>query len=149
MSDIKRPPRDDAPPALDRAAVEALEEAARAAESVWNPPYSGAETPPVIVALRFTELATATNVLQLCAAWKDAQILGEAMSANRDLGASNDELRLRVHRLETALRSAEAALSDIGDAEREEGDDLAWCEHRAAEALPTVRAALEGSKSHA
>lgn len=41
-----------------------------------------------------------------------------------------------------ALQYAEAALSDIGDAEREEGDDLAWCENRAAEALPTIRGVL-------
>ena len=38
-----------------------------------------------------------------------------------------------------ALVKAEAALADIGDAEREPGDDLAWCERRAAEALPFVR----------
>jgi hypothetical protein len=38
-----------------------------------------------------------------------------------------------------ALRYAEAALSDIGDADREPGDDLAWCENRAAQALPRVR----------
>lgn len=42
-----------------------------------------------------------------------------------------------------ALRTAEAALSDIGDAEREPTDDVAWCENRAAEALPEVRAALQ------
>jgi hypothetical protein len=42
----------------------------------------------------------------------------------------------------TALKTAEAALADIGDATREPGDDLAWCEARAAQALPAVRAAL-------
>lgn len=41
-----------------------------------------------------------------------------------------------------ALVKAEAALADIGDADREPGDDLAWCERRAAEALPFVREAL-------
>ena len=41
-----------------------------------------------------------------------------------------------------ALELAEAALSDIGDASREQGDDLAWCEARAKEVLPAVRAAL-------
>lgn len=41
-----------------------------------------------------------------------------------------------------ALVKAEAALADIGDAEREPGDDLAWCERRAAETLPVVREAL-------
>ena len=41
-----------------------------------------------------------------------------------------------------ALKIAEAALADIGDADREPGDDIAWAERRAAEALPKVRAAL-------
>jgi hypothetical protein len=41
-----------------------------------------------------------------------------------------------------ALRTAEAALADIGDADREPGDDVEWCERRAAEALPLVRAAI-------
>jgi hypothetical protein len=45
-----------------------------------------------------------------------------------------------------ALETAEAALADIGDATREPGDDLAWCERRAAQALPEVRAALKGQK---
>ena len=42
----------------------------------------------------------------------------------------------------TALEIAECALSDIGDAEREPGDDVAWCEARAAEAIPSVRNAI-------
>lgn len=45
--------------------------------------------------------------------------------------------------LRAALVLAEAALSDIGDADREPGDDVAWCERRAAQALPEVRQALE------
>jgi hypothetical protein len=48
--------------------------------------------------------------------------------------------------LRSALKTAEAALADIGDATREPGDDLAWCERRAAQALPAVRAALKGMK---
>jgi hypothetical protein len=47
-----------------------------------------------------------------------------------------------------ALRTAEAALADIGDADREPGDDVEWCERRAAEALPLVRAAIAKAKSH-
>lgn len=47
-----------------------------------------------------------------------------------------------VVELRDALAYAEAALADIGDAERWPGDDLAWCEQRAAAALPRVRAAL-------
>lgn len=48
----------------------------------------------------------------------------------------------RVRELERALRVAEATLADIGDADREPGDDLAWCERRAEQALPTVRKTL-------
>lgn len=47
-----------------------------------------------------------------------------------------------MNNLREALEIAEAALADIGDADREPGDDLAWCERRAAQALPLVRAAL-------
>ena len=48
--------------------------------------------------------------------------------------------------LRSALKTAEAALADIGDATREPGDDLAWCERRAAQALPEVRKALRETK---
>jgi hypothetical protein len=48
--------------------------------------------------------------------------------------------------LREALKTAEAALADIGDATREPGDDLAWCERRAAQALPEVRKALRETK---
>lgn len=49
---------------------------------------------------------------------------------------------VRIEGLVRALEIAEAALADIGDADREPGDDVAWCEARAAEALPEVRAVL-------
>jgi hypothetical protein len=55
-------------------------------------------------------------------------------------------LSAEVERLRTALKLAEAALSDIGDADREPGDDVAWCERRAAEPLPIVRSALKEPK---
>ena len=45
-----------------------------------------------------------------------------------------------------ALELAEAGLADIGDADREPGDDLAWCERRAAEPLPVIRAAIAAAK---
>jgi hypothetical protein len=48
-----------------------------------------------------------------------------------------------------ALELAEAAMADIGDADREPGDDIAWAEHRAAEDLPRVRHALETWRDHA
>lgn len=58
--------------------------------------------------------------------------------------ASPDTAALRAHieRLKSALETAEAALADIGDADREPGDDVDWCEKRAAQALPEVRQAL-------
>jgi len=55
------------------------------------------------------------------------------------------DLALEVERLKADLRFAEAALADIGDAEREEGDDIAWCERRAAKALPRIRATIRAA----
>ena len=40
------------------------------------------------------------------------------------------------------LSYAESALGDIGDADREPGDNLEWCEGRAAAALPRIRKLL-------
>jgi hypothetical protein len=69
-----------------------------------------------------------TNQDRLCADRKEREMTDEKRAAD---DAERD-----------ALVIAEAALADIGDAEREPGDDLAWCERRAAQALPAVRAAL-------
>jgi hypothetical protein len=41
-----------------------------------------------------------------------------------------------------ALELAETALADIGDADRELGDDLAWAEARAAQDLLRIRRAI-------
>jgi len=41
-----------------------------------------------------------------------------------------------------ALVVAEAGLADIGDADRDPTDDLAWCEKRAAQALAIPRQAI-------
>jgi hypothetical protein len=60
----------------------------------------------------------------------------------RRLCAVNEELL-------GALKLAEAGLADIGDADREPGDDLAWCERRAAEPLPAVRAAIAKARGAA
>ena len=68
----------------------------------------------------------------------NAALIAAAPDLHRELTAA----LAREAGLREALRIAEAALSDIGDAEREEGDDLAWCERRASEAIPIVRAAL-------
>lgn len=59
----------------------------------------------------------------------------KAAAVLRRLHAVNQELLW-------ALKLAEAGLADIGDADREPGDDLAWCESRAADPLPAVRAAI-------
>ncbi len=62
------------------------------------------------------------------------------------------ELR-RLHsvnaQLLEALELAEAGLADIGDADREPGDDLEWCERRAAKPLPVIRAAIAAAKGEA
>jgi hypothetical protein len=64
-------------------------------------------------------------------------------TANWQHAMNADEAAAEIERLRTALACAEAALADIGDATRYPGDDVAWCEARAAEALPCVRAALK------
>jgi hypothetical protein len=66
------------------------------------------------------------------------QFIGRARQAADRIEADAAE----IERLRDVLAYAEAALADIGDADREPGDDVAWCEARAAEALPRVRDAL-------
>ncbi|WP_139291339.1 hypothetical protein [Paracoccus sp. SM22M-07] len=75
----------------------------------------------------------------------DAQAYREAFPVNTALAedaARAHDLALEVERLKADLRFAEAALADIGDVEREDGDDLPWCERRAAKALPRIRATI-------
>lgn len=78
------------------------------------------------------------------ARWPEGQPEANArlIAAAPDLLSEVLRLREQAEAMAAALRKAEAALADIGDAEREPGDDLEWCEQRAAEALPAVRAAL-------
>jgi hypothetical protein len=52
------------------------------------------------------------------------------------------DLRTAAQQALEALMIAEAALADIGDADRELSDDVAWCEERAARALAAPRAAI-------
>lgn len=54
----------------------------------------------------------------------------------------NDQERAVMQKVLEALVIAEAGLADIGDADREQGDDVAWCEARAAAALEGPRAAI-------
>lgn len=54
-----------------------------------------------------------------------------------------NDLRAAAEAALEALVIAEAGLADIGDADREPGDDLAWCEQRASEALDAPRKAIE------
>jgi hypothetical protein len=79
--------------------------------------------------------------------WKDERdALREVVesTAAADEFLENPAAIYRLARMaRAALKTAEAALADIGDSDREPGDDLAWCERRAAQALPAVRAALE------
>lgn len=72
--------------------------------------------------------------------------LFEELAAFRTEYVDAPKLTAERDKLKTALKEAEAALADIGDAEREPSDNLAWCEARAAKALPTVRASLGGYK---
>ena len=70
---------------------------------------------------------------------------GEPLIVRRERDEPRKDLetsRERITILNLALMAAEAALSDIGDADREPGDDVAWLEERAAKALPAVRSAL-------
>ena len=52
------------------------------------------------------------------------------------------DLRKAAQQALEALKIAEAGLADIGDADREPGDDVAWCEARAADALAAPRSAI-------
>lgn len=61
--------------------------------------------------------------------------------------AERQRLRAENEALLSTLEYAEAGLADIGDADREPGDDLAWCESRAAEALPRVRDAIKAARA--
>jgi hypothetical protein len=74
----------------------------------------------------------------------------DVSTAFREHRDSTERLNLRLGTdnlaLRSALKTAQAALADIGDADREAGDDLAWCERRAAQALPAVRKALKEQK---
>jgi hypothetical protein len=76
--------------------------------------------------------------------YRDAPPSATAHAAPQATAASAQALGEagEVRELHRALVIAEAALADIGDADREPGDDLAWCERRAAQDLPTIRAAL-------
>lgn len=83
-----------------------------------------------------TEARRLADRLDLYATGDDQQQDTEQAAAElRRLEAANAEL------LE-ALTIAEAALADIGDADREPDDDVAWCESRAAQAIPVARAAI-------
>jgi hypothetical protein len=48
----------------------------------------------------------------------------------------------KLSKILSDLKSIEAALSDIGDADREPEDDVAWLEKRAAVVIPTARKLL-------
>ena len=88
------------------------------------------------MAPKFTTQSAREAFEEIC---ERAVLSEKAMDALARLGRELAE----CSRLHKALVIAEAALADIGDADREPGDDVAWCEARAAKALPKVRAALK------
>ena len=95
-------------------------------------------------AMRDSIAALLAHIEAQQAEWAEQFALRGKAEAERDRALAREaEKDRRIAALEGALRTAEAALADIGDAEREPDDDLAWCEARAAAALPAVRAALE------
>jgi len=79
----------------------------------------------------------------------DVQKCWEGWQAHASIATHKATLQQRPNPLTDEMRrvlvTAEAALADIGDADREPGDDVAWCEARAAKALPVVRAMLKTS----
>ena len=80
----------------------------------------------------------------------NARLIAEAGTVFHNTGLTPRQLVAQRDELLAMLKLAEAGLADIGDADREPGDDLAWCERRAAEPLPAIRAALakcEGVKA--
>jgi len=86
----------------------------------------------------------AVQIYQAVAAGADGQRCEDDhwLSGAHEAGECMRILRAELERVRDTLRFAEAALADIGDADREPGDDLEWCERRAAQALPRVREAL-------
>lgn len=66
-----------------------------------------------------------------------AEVVGEARKQDEAL----------IRQMLDVLVIAEAGLADIGDADREPGDDLAWCEARAAQALREPREAIAAAKA--
>lgn len=128
-----------------RDAIDAAVKAARTPEGADERPRLRAEggRPEYVLAL----LVAGGYVTQ--AKVDQARAIALGVSAGPMPAADHEMSRLRteVEALRKHLRYAEAALADIGDAEREPGDDLAWCERRAADALPRVRAAIRDSRT--
>lgn len=90
--------------------------------------------------------AQEANARRLAACWN---ALDGISTSQIEAAARSGSIAYALHKvisqreeLLEALKKAEAALSDIGDAEREPGDDVAWCEARAAQSLPFIRAAI-------
>lgn len=72
----------------------------------------------------------------------NARLIAEAGTVFHETALSPRQILEQRDELLVALKLAEAGLADIGDADREPGDDLAWCERRAAEPLQFIRAAI-------
>jgi hypothetical protein len=142
---------------LPRATVEQALEALEYGPDV-DPIFAGETEDALRAALAQEQARARDNVaFKQLLAQRDAlkQTLHDELAGNLRLralgGARPDEPMLTFleriiaerDALLEALHIAEAALSDIGDADREPGDDVAWCEARAAEAIPKARAAIK------
>jgi len=75
------------------------------------------------------------------------QMVRVPMKFINKIARERDEALVSVDTLRAAIKTAEAALADIGDSDHEPSDDLAWCERRAQQALPVVRFALAATEA--
>ncbi len=80
---------------------------------------------------------------RLDAAYEDGYIKGRIDAATSTKPGDYATTSKLLQQALDALIIAEAGLADIGDADRELGDDLAWCEARAAKALASPRQAIK------
>jgi uncharacterized protein YukE len=111
--------------------------------------------PQLVASASFTGFKCARHAAAEIAAEADATIAALQRELEEDQGVIRvwrgraERADATIAELVAALETAEAALADVGDADREPGDDVAWREARTAKALPAARAALAKVKEQA